>query len=93
MLPSIFRGPSPAATKEIEVTDEKEAEVESDQKPSTNFSALKTFMTTKGRKNSNTDVTEAVYATRPMRKGGRRYSCMVRYIIKDSLFTKCFTHG
>ena len=84
-LPSIFRGPSTAPGKEIEITDEKDVEVVSDQKQSNNFSALKTFMSPKGRKNSDgADVTEAVYATRPIRKSGRRYSCMVTNNIKTT---------
>ena len=67
--------------------------MESDQKPSANYSALKTFMATKGRKNSEANVTEAVYATRPMRKGGRRYSCMVIHRIDDNLFTKHYSQS
>ena len=82
-LPSIFRGPTPTPGKDLEVPDEKESETASDEKSTKNFAALKTFMTPKGRKNSDsTDVTEAVYATRPIRKGGRRFSCMVSHRYK-----------
>lgn len=80
-LPSIFRSHSAHSSKENTEGGTDSADLPSETKPSTNFSAFRTLMTSKGRKNSDgSDAREAVYAARPMTKGGRRYSCMVQHI-------------
>ena len=87
-LTSIFRGQSTSTmpNKENEMVSaeskvseqiEIEKEIESDPKPSTSFSALKTFIGKNRKASENSDAREAIFATRPSR---RRYSCMVCYI-------------
>ena len=78
-LSTVFRGQSssvnmdedpPSGEGHIEGQDRRST----DPKPAKNFAALRTFVANKGRKNSNASD---VYATRPMAKGNRRFSCMV----------------
>ena len=74
----MFRTPSGNATKGSDQDTDKKDEANSDPKSSTNFSALRSFMTGRGRKSSNDpEVTKAVYATRPTNRDSRRHSCKV----------------
>ena len=78
-LSTVFRGQSSNVnTEENPSSGEGHIEVQgrrsTDPKPAKNFAALRTFVANKGRKNSNASD---VYATRPMVKGNRRFSCMV----------------
>ena len=78
-LSTVFRGQSSNVnTDEGPLSGEGHIEGQTrrstDPKPAKNFAALRTFVANKGRKNSNASD---VYATRPMVKGNRRFSCMV----------------
>ena len=77
-LPSIFKAQTGNGPKVGDQDTDNRDEGNADTKSSTNFSAIRSFMTGKGRKSSaDSDVTQAVYATRPTTRDSRRYSCRV----------------